>query len=83
MENPLKRYSYKCIDTPQPESKIKGLRKIAINVLVFPDFKGEESEIKEILEGKSKHGEVSGIVLLDPIAFHQVSTIYLLEEVNK
>lgn len=55
------------------------MRKIDINLLTIPDFKGEESEIKEMLEGKSKYGDVSGVVLLDPNAYHQVKTIYILE----
>lgn len=55
------------------------MRKIDVNMVVLPDFKGQESEIKEMLEGKSKYGDVSAVVLLDPIAYHQVKTIYLLE----
>ena len=59
------------------------MRKIDKNLLTIPDFKGEESELKEILEGTSKYGEVSGIVLLDPEAFHQVKAVYILEEDKK
>ena len=59
------------------------MRKIDKNLLTIPDFKGEESELKEILEGKTKYGEVSGIVLLDPGAYFQVKTVYILEEEKK
>lgn len=59
------------------------MRKIDINLLTIPDFKGEESELKEMLVGKSKYGEVSGIVLLDPGAYHQVKAVYILEENEK
>jgi len=59
------------------------MRKIDINLLTIPDFKGEESELKEILEGKTKYGEVSGIVLLDPEAYHQVKAVYILGEAKQ
>ena len=59
------------------------MRKIDKNFVVFPDYKSEESEIKEMLEGKSKYGEVSAVVLLDPGAYHQVKAVYILEEEKK
>lgn len=53
------------------------MREISKNFLVIPDFKGKTKEIEQILDGKTKYGKIEVVILLDPMAFHQVKTIYL------